>query len=510
MGNLTESDNGDCAVGYKTSAESCAIAFTTGNRLGGYTLASVTAGFDAKTGSPGNIVVGLHAADTTNGANPAATALKTLTGSAPDAGFHSFTCSGSGCNLEYDTTYFIVMSTADTSGTNHYNLDVTDSDGEDKHPHRNGWTIADTARAKSGTDAWANAASDRAAMVYLAANENTSTVALRASNVAATTARLTIANRSGGWYYKADVAPHTACQSQVSGDKENLTGLSPNTTYTYTAYGDATCTNANKLATARAFTTPKSLTVSSLGSTTATLTVGGHTGNWYYMADTGPHHYCQGPVTGTSENLTGLTSDTTYAYAAFSNPSCRADSEFARATFTTIGDYDTDDDGLIEVSNLAQLNAMRWDLDGNGTASSGNTTSYAAAFPDASSNMGCNEDDASPADCSGYELVADLDFDTNGNGNADSGDTYWNSGAGWTPIGTWSNHFTATFDGGGYKLSNLHVNASTTADDSNTDLGGLFGAIGKDGVVRNLGLEDVDVTVSSTQEDQIYAGRPRR
>ena len=31
-------------------------------------------------------------------------------------------------------------------------------------------------------------------------------------------------------------------------------------------------------------------------------------------------------------------------------------------------DYDRDDDGLIEVSNLAQLNAIRRDLDGNGAA----------------------------------------------------------------------------------------------------------------------------------------------
>ena len=508
VGNLTETDDGDCVVGYTTAAQRCAIAFTTGNRLGGYTLANVTAGFDAKTGSPGNLIVALHAADTTNGANPAATAKATLTvGSSPDtAGYYSFTCSGSGCNLEYDTTYFIVMSTADTSGTNHYNLDVTNSNGEDKQPHGNGWTIADAARAKSGNNAWTSATGGRAAMVYLASNDDTSTAALRASQVAATTATLTIANHSGGWYYKADVAPHTACQSQVSGATENLTGLTPNATYTYTAYSDAGCTTANKLATARAFTTPKSLTVSSLGSTTATLTVGGHTGNWHYMANTGPDVLCRGPVTGTSRSLTGLTADTTYAYAAFSNASCRADSEFARATFTTIGDYDADDDGLIEISSLAQLNAMRWDLDGNGTASSGNTTSYAAAFPDAKSNMGCNEDDASPAACSGYELTADLDFDTNGNGSADSGDTYWNSGAGWTPIGTWSSHFATTFDGGGYKLSNLHVNASTTADDATPDIGGLFGRIGKDGVVRNLGLEDASVTVSSTLEDAIHTG----
>ena len=35
-------------------------------------------------------------------------------------------------------------------------------------------------------------------------------------------------------------------------------------------------------------------------------------------------------------------------------------------------DYDTDDDGLISISCLAQLNAIRWDLDGNGVAITGN------------------------------------------------------------------------------------------------------------------------------------------
>ena len=30
--------------------------------------------------------------------------------------------------------------------------------------------------------------------------------------------------------------------------------------------------------------------------------------------------------------------------------------------------YDSDGDGLIEIDNLAQLNASRWDLDGDGAA----------------------------------------------------------------------------------------------------------------------------------------------
>ena len=51
-------------------------------------------------------------------------------------------------------------------------------------------------------------------------------------------------------------------------------------------------------------------------------------------------------------------------------------------------------------------------------------------FPDAAPGMGCLY-----RECVGYELDANLDFDTNGNGSADAGDAYWNDGEGWLPIG---------------------------------------------------------------------------
>ena len=50
-------------------------------------------------------------------------------------------------------------------------------------------------------------------------------------------------------------------------------------------------------------------------------------------------------------------------------------------------DYDVDDDGLIEVADLAQLNAIRWDLDGDGSTTE---AGYATAFPHApAAGMGC-------------------------------------------------------------------------------------------------------------------------
>ena len=145
-------------------------------------------------------------------------------------------------------------------------------------------------------------------------------------------------------------------------------------------------------------------------------------------------------------------------------------------------DYDADDDGLIGVSNLAQLNAIRWDLDGDGSTTD-TESGYAAAFPDAVSGMGCPS-----AGCTGYELDVDLDFDTNGNGEADSDDDYWNDGAGWEPIGGDSNLFIATFDGNGHTISNLFINRGS---DSYV---GLFGYVIPPGVIRNTGLLSVDVT----------------
>ena len=150
------------------------------------------------------------------------------------------------------------------------------------------------------------------------------------------------------------------------------------------------------------------------------------------------------------------------------------------------GDYDTDGDGLIELCSLAQLNAIRWDADGNGAVNSaGNAADYAAAFPGAASGMGCPS-----GRCNGYELTADLDFDTNGNGEADAGDTYWNGGKGWTPI-NYGIGSPIVFEGNGNTISNLFINVGRG---ENT---GLFGSI-NGAIVRNLGLLSVDASGQGT------------
>ena len=161
-----------------------------------------------------------------------------------------------------------------------------------------------------------------------------------------------------------------------------------------------------------------------------------------------------------------------------------------RFTVTVGNNYDSDGDGLIEIDSLAQLDAVHHDLNGNGIPdSSDDSAAYTAAFPSPLDRMGCGFEG-----CSGYELEADLDFDTNGSGDADSGDTYWNDGEGWVPLGlpefefftTLIGAFRTTFEGNGHSISNLFVDRGNYS--------GLFAGVELAGAVRNLTLIDVDVT----------------
>ena len=147
-------------------------------------------------------------------------------------------------------------------------------------------------------------------------------------------------------------------------------------------------------------------------------------------------------------------------------------------------DYDSDGDGLIEVSTLAQLHAIRWDLDGDGVS---DADGYVKAFPHATSGLGCPD-----TGCSGYELANDLDLDTDGDGSVDLDDAHWNDGAGWGPIADASSGFTANFDGNGHAIANLLINRP------DTNGVGLFGITDIGSVVRNVGLTDTRVIGGDT------------
>lgn len=67
----------------------------------------------------------------------------------------------------------------------------------------------------------------------------------------------------------------------------------------------------------------------------------------------------------------------------------------------------------------------------------------------------------------------------------------------WTPIGTaWNNSYTGTFDGGGHTISGLTMMGSD-------EYAGLFGCIGDGGTVKNVKLENVQIT---SDDQYAYVG----
>ena len=84
--------------------------------------------------------------------------------------------------------------------------------------------------------------------------------------------------------------------------------------------------------------------------------------------------------------------------------------------------------------------------------------------------------------------MADLDFDTDDDGDVDlSDDDYWNNGAGWDPIGRSGADFLTTFEGNGHIIRNLFI------DRPSTNYVGLFGYTDWKSDIRNVGLIQVNV-----------------
>ena len=147
---------------------------------------------------------------------------------------------------------------------------------------------------------------------------------------------------------------------------------------------------------------------------------------------------------------------------------------------------DRDANGLIELYTLTQLHNMRYNLSGS---------SYKTSTADTGSTTGCPN-----AACNGYELMNDVELDTDGDGQSwtqdssgnyslDSGDSaapYFvidSSGSGgWQPVGdSVNNAFNAIFDGNGYVIRNLAIRSELTNI-------GLFGVTTANAIIRNVGL----------------------
>lgn len=79
-----------------------------------------------------------------------------------------------------------------------------------------------------------------------------------------------------------------------------------------------------------------------------------------------------------------------------------------------------------------------------------------------------------------YRLMSDIDLSDYGAG--------YDGGAGWEPVGTQEDPFTGTFDGNGHIITGLYINRPAA------DNVGLFGYTGAGADIKNVTLQNVDIT----------------
>jgi len=96
-------------------------------------------------------------------------------------------------------------------------------------------------------------------------------------------------------------------------------------------------------------------------------------------------------------------------------------------------DYDDDGNGLIEIRQVSDLDIIRFLSD--------KFFQYA----------GCEK-----IICRGFELTSDIDFDTNGSGSFDVGDSYWNEGLGWEPLSV-EDDIVLRIEGNNFTIKNLYI-----------------------------------------------------
>ena len=142
---------------------------------------------------------------------------------------------------------------------------------------------------------------------------------------------------------------------------------------------------------------------------------------------------------------------------------------------------DADGDGLIEVSYLEQLNAIRYDLNGDGEPNDRRyVQAYELAFPANSEESVCD------GGCKGYELTRSLDFSEADSYASGAVNYRLTGGSGWRPFGDRRNYFHATFHGNGHTIVNLYIFSKEGPV-------ALFRYTGTSSVIRDIGLVGVEV-----------------
>ena len=329
--NLSRASNGQFTIAG--SDNKGATQFTTGSSPGGYTLHSVTLDMLAVTGSPGDLAVTIHS----DSSNEPGSKVATLSGGNPaTAGQYVFTCS-SNCALDKSAKYYAVLAASGGSTGNQYNWTKAELEENDETllPANNGWLLGSGYHSIT-QNSWSTEGSVGRMKVVAVANPS-----LTATGLGATTATLNLGSYTGGawWHQRTAGTPADAvCRSVAAGTATaSLTGLTEHNDYTHKAYDKTGCAARDEIASVTFTPTDDTLTVSKITETTATLTLAGHSGNWWLKRVTPADTNCKSKNKTFTENLTQLTAGTVYAYRAYEASGCADADEIVRVGFTTLG-----------------------------------------------------------------------------------------------------------------------------------------------------------------------------
>ncbi|MCH8533392.1 MAG: hypothetical protein LAT65_21355 [Saccharospirillum sp.] len=86
-----------------------------------------------------------------------------------------------------------------------------------------------------------------------------------------------------------------------------------------------------------------------------------------------------------------------------------------------------------------------------------------------------------------YKQMANITFVA---ADFEAGGAFYNGGAGWTPIGSFSTPFSGSYNGDGHTIANLFINRDEGEQ-------GFFGRLADGSEITNVGLIDIDFTVGS-------------
>ena len=224
------------------SGVSAAVAFTTGSNADSYVLKSVTMPLKNDGGTSGvtfhlQAMAGTEQYSSSSAAS--GTNLATLSPATPTASTWTdttVTCSGSGCSLSPNTTYFVIASSVDASTA--YSWSVSTSETKTAEPSSNGWSVGFGHFKPTERDSvWKSHGDWNIAEIVFA-----TVTSLTASNVTSTSATLTIKGHTDDWYHKYTSPSGGTCSGPVTGTSATVT-LIAGTSYTFAAYRDASCNN---------------------------------------------------------------------------------------------------------------------------------------------------------------------------------------------------------------------------------------------------------------------------